>query len=183
MTRGCSIPSCQRTPAKKAVCCGMKLCETHAETAAAHSCPRAAELRRIAADPKLLREWRAQNAPEQQLATALVERLNLISGVHVTAIDSGGARQRNGQRPEPGMSDVIGWAAPEGIFIGVETKNTHKDDCGCDSCTAQRAWGARLRAAGGVYVDRVRSVNQGVDGVRFGLARRRGVAEPERAVS
>jgi hypothetical protein len=175
VTRGCTI--CQRGPAKKSVCCGQRLCDEHAESAKAHRCPRAAEL--LAADPK---RWRAANEPEQQLATALVERLNLVPGVHVTAIDSGGARQRNGQRPEPGMSDIIGWAAPEGIFIGVETKNTHKDSCSCDSCAVQRAWGARLVAAGGVYVAGIRSVQAGVDGVRFALARRRSVAEPERAI-
>jgi len=169
MTRGCSIANCQRRPARKAVCCGQRLCEEHAASVKAHACPKAAEL--LSVDP---RRWCAANAPEQRLATALVERLNVIPGIHVTALDCGGARQRNGQRPERGMGDVIGWAAPDGIFLALETKNSHQDGCGCDSCITQRAWGARLVAAGGVYVGGVRSVDQGIDGVRMGLARTRG---------
>ena len=48
-----------------------------------------------------------------------------------------------------------------------------RSECGCDSCAAQREWGALLVASGGVYVADVRNVQQAVDGVRMGLARAR----------
>jgi len=117
-----------------------------------------------------VRRWKKEHAPEQALATAVVNALNMLPGVHVVAVDSGGARQRNTQRAEPGTADVLGWSSPDARFIAVETKCSHKAGCGCDSCSAQRAWGARLEAAGGVYVGNVRTVAEAVDGVRRGLA-------------
>ena len=67
-----------------------------------------------------------------------------------------------------GTADMIGYM-PGGRFLAAETKASHKDACACDSCEAQRVWGARLTAAGGLYVPRVRSVEQLVDAVRAAL--------------
>ena len=57
-----------------------------------------------------------------------------------------------------GTADVVGLYGPHGVFFGVETKNTHRDACKCETCVAQRAWGETVVARGGKYV-RARSVD------------------------
>jgi len=124
--------------------------------------------------PADVKAWRAANEPEQRLTTEVIDALNASGWVHAIRVDSGGARQRNGQLAEPGTPDVVAYAIGDGIFVGVETKKNHPDGCNCPHCKAQRAWGARLVAAGGVYVDGVRNVEQALGGVKLGLVRVRG---------
>ncbi len=167
MTRGCSI--CQRAPAKKATCCGQRLCADH-ETS--HDCPRAAELTAIASDPKRRRAWLAERKHEDALTTDVIDALNKVPGVRVRR-----TKRRQGARSSDdldGVLDVAGHAAPDGIAIYVEMKKDHADGCGCPSCAGQRDFGKQAAAAGCVVVLNVRSVAAAVDGVRMGLARARG---------
>lgn len=169
MTRGCLL--CQRAPAKKAPCCGQKLCDEHRASSAAHSCPRQAELRAITSDPKRRKEWLRENAPEEAVTTAALRALNTLPGVSVWR-----TKRRQGPRKSDeldGVLDVTGYAAPEGIALFVETKREHKDDCLCSTCAAQRDFAARAAAAGCVVVTGVRTVQAAVDAVRLGLARAR----------
>lgn len=155
----------------------MRLCQTHAESGAAHDCPEQKRLLEIASDPTKLKAWKLANAPEEAMRTQIILALNLLPDVHVTAVDSG-HKGGNGLT-EPGFADIVGRSRPDGIFIAVESKNSHaagerqKGECACKSCKAQRAWGASVVEDGGVYVAGVRTVAQAVDGVRIGLARAR----------
>lgn len=170
MTRGCTI--CQCSPAKKAVCCGIKLCEEHASSVKAHNCPRAAELDRVASNPRLLREWRAANEPEQALTIQVLVAVRALAD-----IEEAWQGKKRGVRESdlaPGLPDVCAIARGDARFVGVETKRNHKAGCICPSCEAQRDFGMRLVANGGVYVNDVRSVQAAVEGVRMGLARARG---------
>jgi hypothetical protein len=167
MIRGCAI--CQRSPAKKAVCCGQKLCEEHE---VAHPCPHAAEL--LAMTPKDVARWRKENAPETAFTTQVRDALNLLPGVTVWRTK----RQPKAHQKDDTTSvlDLSGFAAPDGVAIFVETKKDHKDDCRCVTCEDQRDFAARAAAAGCVVVTGVRTVQQAIDGVRMGLARARGRA-------
>jgi len=117
--------------------------------------------------------WKRANEPEQTLTTEVIEALNKLAGVEVWQARRRGGVQANDARS--GVPDVIGWSRHGGIFVAVETKRAHPDQHDCPSCNAQRDFGERLVADGGVYVGGVRNVQQAVDGVRMGLARRRGV--------
>jgi hypothetical protein len=165
VTRGCTI--CQRAPAKKAICCGQRLCDEHAESCTAHDCPTQRALTSMSErDVKL---WKAANAPEQTLTTAVIVAWNALPEIEFAwQGKKGGIRAHD---VAPGLPDVLGYASDDARLCGAETKRNHKDGCGCDSCVAQRDFGARLTAAGGVYVGSVRSVQQAIDGVRMGLAR------------
>ena len=166
MTRGCTL--CQHSPATKSVCCGQRLCES---CTFAHPCPRAAEL--LAMTPDQVRRWKLDHAPEDALGSQVLRGLNLIAGVRMRR-----TKRRQGARKSDdldGVLDLSGHAAPDGIAIYVELKRNHPDDCACPSCGDQRDFAERAAADGCVVVTGVRSVQQAIDGVRMGLARRRGL--------
>lgn len=135
-------------------------------------CPSCAESHGCDITHVNVKEWKKANAPEERLTTQIIEALNLLPGIRVERVDAGGAnRSRNSVlRPDPGAADVQGCTAPDGRALYIETKNIHLDGCPCDSCGAQRLWGAARRAQGAVYVANVRSVRAAIDGVRSGLA-------------
>lgn len=123
--------------------------------------------------PAQVREWKRANEPEEAMTTQAITELNKVAGVTVWR-----TKRRQGPRAKDeldGVLDIGGFAAPEGIAVYVEMKRNHKDDCLCGSCADQRDFAARAAAAGCVVVTGVRSVQQAVDGVRMGLARRCGV--------
>lgn len=173
MTRGCVLPGCGIGPAKKAICCGMRLCGAHSESGAAHDCPEQKRLLEIASSPALKKQWFSDNAPEEELTTLVIAALNKLPGLTVWR-----SKRKQGPRASTeadSVPDVIGYAHQDARFVGVETKRTCPPNCerdGC-SCGRQKDWGARLTAAGGVWVGDARTVQQAVDGVRLGLARAR----------
>jgi len=123
--------------------------------------------------PDQVRRWKKENAPEEEFTTQVIRALNLLAFVTVWR-----TKRRQGARKSDdldGVLDIGGHAAPDGIAIYVETKRSCKDGCVCASCTAQRVFAERATGAGCVVVTGVRSVQQAVDGVRMGLARRRGL--------
>lgn len=166
MTRGCVIPNCQRTPAKKAICCGMRLCEEHASSVKAHDCPRVAELNAMTKDQR-----RALLTGEEGITPQLVDALNALPEIEM----AWQSRKRGGVRandPARAVADIT-FVVRGGLHGELELKGSHKKDCPCRSCTAQRDRGDRIRGAGGVYVDDVRMLQQGVDEVRLAIARAR----------
>lgn len=173
MTRGCEIVGCGAGKAKKAICCGMRLCEVHGASNAAHDCPEAKRLLETASDPVRKKQWLADRAPEEELTSLVIEALNKLPGVTVWR-----SKRKQGPRASneaDSVPDIIGYAHQDARFIGVETKRTCPPNCerdGC-SCGRQKGWGAQLAAAGGVFVGDARTVQQAVDGVRMGLARAR----------
>jgi hypothetical protein len=166
VTRGCVIANCGRSPAKKAVCCGLKLCESHASSVKAHDCPRVAELNAMTKDQR-----RALLTGEEGITPALVDALNKLPEIEMAwqSRKRGGVRANDAARA---VADVT-FIARGGLHGEVELKGSHKDDCPCESCACQRDRAERIRGAGGVYIAGVRTVQGGIDGVRMGLARAR----------
>ncbi len=165
MIRGCATVGCPNPGAKRAKCCGLKLCPACVDK---HPCPWAAELNAIADDPKRRKEWLAAHTPEESLTTQALEAINKLPGVEVRR-----TKRRQGARKSDeldGVLDISGDAAPDGRAIYVEMKRDHPDDCQCRGCVNQRDFAARAEARGCVVVLGARTAQQAVDGVRFGLA-------------
>jgi hypothetical protein len=85
---------------------------------------------------------------ETQLKKACVEYLAL-RGAKIERTNAGSPR--NGIKGcKAGTADLLGcW---HGRAIAIETKASHKDNCKCPSCTAQRDWRKAWERAGGLYV-------------------------------
>lgn len=162
MIRGCAL--CQGSPSTKAVCCGQRLCATCLNK---HPCPRAAEL--LAMTKEQAREFLSR---EDALQVGVVEALNRDAEIEMAwqSRKRGGIRANDAARA---VADVTA-VARGGIHVEVELKGSHKDDCPCRSCAAQRDRAERIRAVGGVYVGPVRSVREALDGVKMQLAHARG---------
>lgn len=145
MTRGCSLPTCGRSPAKKSSCCGLRLCEEHAATCAAHSCPTQALLMRgIAAASR-------RETPEGKLKREIDEALTKL-GVWFVRVNAGGFRGRMKGAPK-GTPDFLG-VLDSGRPFAVEAKATHSDTCSRKTCgcAAQRATRADLERRRVLYV-------------------------------
>ena len=99
--------------------------------------------------------------PETSLTRDVIDALNLLPGFLVWRSQAGAVKSRGGgwvHMAPAGTADVVGLYGPHGVFFGVETKNTHRDACKCETCVAQRAWGETVVARGGKYM-RARSVH------------------------
>lgn len=95
--------------------------------------------------------------------------LDALQRCGITAARMQSGRKGKMRLAPAGWPDVVGYLW-DGRFFGVETKLSHRDSCGCSSCVEQRAFGARAKAKGCVYV-RARSVAEALDGL--GLTTRR----------
>lgn len=159
--RPCAIAPCPERARKMACFCSPapELCEVHQIE---HACP-------ATPDPKA---WRKANAHENDLTGDLIDALNRESDLSVSRVDSGGSRRGGRRLEEPGIGDIVGLAAPLGIHIELETKKSHTAGCkpSCKPCAAQKVRAAKVARMGGVYVGNVRSVADGLAGVRVGLA-------------
>lgn len=161
MTTGCVICGDR---CKKSICCSQKLCAAHEPT---HDCPRAAQL--LAMGPKQIAQWKKDNAHETSLTTKVLERLKLEPGLIAwrTKLQPG-AHEGNANE---GVLDISGFAAPDGRVFFIETKASHDAICSCKPCKGQREFVQRVRAAGGVALENVRSAVDVVEKLRTGLAR------------
>lgn len=159
MTRACT--NCPALGARRVKCvCAPAplLCDACTDT---HRCPAYAT--------RTLADWHREHPREADLTAQVIAALNHLPGVLVWQAKKRG----QGKATQEGhVLDVIGYAAPHAVFLALETKRTHPDSCRCESCKGQRAWAARLGAAGGIVLLGVRDVQRAVDGVRTALARR-----------
>lgn len=165
MTRACEVCTGR---GKKAPCCGRLLCSVCVEV---HTCPRGEELGRIASDPKALAQWKRDHAPEGSKTTQTIAALNQLPGVCVWRTKR--QPKAHSKDASSGVLDISGFVSPDGIALFVENKGTHAPDCDCLSCSDQRDFAARAKAAGCIVVTDVREPQQAVDGVLEQLARRR----------
>lgn len=169
MSRACVVAACTKK-GRKSTCCGQTLCEDHAKSVFSHACPRSAEL--LSMTKKQAKAFLAQ---EKDLRTQVILTANDHQQlrVHLFKFDTG-HDLRGGRMAERGAGDIIGYAQEDGLFIAMETKNSHSDHCSCAPCEEQRKWGRAVEIAGGVYVGNVRDLQSALYGLRLGLARARG---------
>lgn len=105
---------------------------------------------------------------ETDLTREVLTALGLYPAVVVAwRSNSGAVKVRGGYMTlaPKGTADVIGYFVGSARFFGVETKKSHPDSCSCPKCEGQRAWGAKLTSQGGLYVGRVRSVEDALLGL------------------
>jgi hypothetical protein len=136
VTRSCALPNCQR-PAKKATCCGQRLCDAHELD---HDCPRARELLSMSKA-----DARAFLSREDSVTVQVVDALNVCPDIELAwqARRRGGVRANDAARA---VADVIA-VSRDGIHVEVEMKGSHRDACPCDSCVGIAQVRGRERSA------------------------------------
>lgn len=153
----CSCGSGAKARKVKCACADARLCET---CTMVHRCPSLVNVDR--------KQWLREHAPEEELTTAVIAALLKLEQVRAVwqAKKRGGVRANDAAGRVP---DILGYVEPGARMIAVETKRAHAASCKCESCEGQRKWGARLVAAGGVYLADVRSVGDAVERLRAAL--------------
>lgn len=91
--------------------------------------------------------------PEKQERDVKADVCELLDRMHLTwvrlAAGTGSVTVRGSGEGTP---DLLVRLPPAARMLAIETKCSHPDTCGCDSCKAQREWRDKHLAEGGLYL-------------------------------